>query len=144
MVTQDRESKASIANPVLCKGRTFEDTVGQSVLNIRRFGHQGKVIRKTGNAATLVDLRMGVAEKLGMGPEGGGRAAGSGPRPWGGPPPAALRQQLRGNWNLPADRHWQSQTPHGGTAVGAGEVARWSVHALQGLRGCRPRGPDGQ
>ena len=70
LVTKDRGSKAIIANPVLCKGRAFEDTVDQAVLNIRRFGHQGKVVLKTDNEAALVDLRVGVVEKLGMGPAG--------------------------------------------------------------------------
>ena len=44
LVTKDRGSKASIANPVLCKGRAFEDTVDQAAHNVRRFGHPGKVV----------------------------------------------------------------------------------------------------
>ena len=59
LVTKDRGSKAIIANPVLCKGRVFEDTVEQAALNIRRFGHLGKVLLKTDNEHALVDLRKG-------------------------------------------------------------------------------------
>ena len=59
LVTKDRGSKAIIANPVLCKGRAFEDTVEQAALNIRRFGHLGKVLLKTDNEHALVDLRNG-------------------------------------------------------------------------------------
>ena len=70
LVTKDRGPKASIANPVLCKGRAYGGTVNQAVLNIRRFGHQGKVVLQPDNEAALVDLRLGVAEKLGMGPAG--------------------------------------------------------------------------
>ena len=65
-VTKDRDSKGIIANPVLCKGRAYEDTVAQAVLNVRRFGHQSKVLLKTGNEPALVDLRRSVAQKLGM------------------------------------------------------------------------------
>ena len=70
LAAKDRGSKAIIANPVLCKGRAFEDTVDQAALNIRRFGHQGRVVLKTDNEAALVDLRVGVAEKLGLGEAG--------------------------------------------------------------------------
>ena len=66
LVVKDRESRAIIANPVLCKGRAHEDTVDQAVTNIRRFGHQGRVVLKADNEAALVDLRRGVAEGLGM------------------------------------------------------------------------------
>ena len=66
LVTKDRESRALIANAVLCKGRAFEDTADQAVCNVRRFGHQGKVLLKTDNEPALVDLRVGVAEKLGL------------------------------------------------------------------------------
>ena len=59
LVTKDRGSKAIIANAVLCKGRAFEDTVEQAALNIRRFGHLGKVLLKTDNEHALVDLRKG-------------------------------------------------------------------------------------
>ena len=66
LVTKDRDSKGIIANPVLCKGRAHEDTVDQAVINVRRFGHQAKVLLKTDNEPALVDLRRGVAEKLGI------------------------------------------------------------------------------
>ena len=66
LVMKDRGSKGVIANRVLCKGRTHEDTVDQAVINIRRFGHQAKVLLKTDNEPALVDLRRGVAEKLGI------------------------------------------------------------------------------
>ena len=66
LVVKGRESRAIIASPVLCKGRAFEDTVDQAVDNARRFGHQGRVLLKTDNEPALVDLRNGVAEKLGM------------------------------------------------------------------------------
>ena len=66
LVTKDRDSKGIIANPALCKGRAHEDTVDQAVRNVRRFGHQSKVLLKTDNEPALVDLRRGVAEKLGM------------------------------------------------------------------------------
>ena len=75
LVTKDRESKAIIANPVLCKGRAFEDTVDQAVSNANRFGHLGKVLLKTDSEAALVDLRVGVAEKLGQ-QRGAGHAGG--------------------------------------------------------------------
>ena len=65
VVTKDQGSRAVVANPVLCKGRAFEDTVDQAVDNARRFGHQGRVLLKTDNEAALVDLRKRVAEKLG-------------------------------------------------------------------------------
>ena len=66
LVTKDQGSRALIANAVLCKGRAFEDTVDQAVLNARRFWDQGKLLLKTGNEAALVDLKVGVAEKLGL------------------------------------------------------------------------------
>ena len=66
LVTKDRDSRAIVANAVLCKGGALEDTVDQAVCNIRRFGHQGKVLLKTDNEPALVDLRAGVAEKLGL------------------------------------------------------------------------------
>ena len=70
LVTKDRGPKAIIANPVLCKGRAFEDTVDQAALNIRRFGHLNNVILKTDNEPALIDLRVGVAEKLSLGQAG--------------------------------------------------------------------------
>ena len=66
LATKDRESKAMFANPVLCKGRAFEDTVDQAVGKAHRFGHLGRVLLKTDNEPALIDLRNGVAEKLGM------------------------------------------------------------------------------
>ena len=62
LVTKDRESRAIVANPVLCKGRAFEDTVDQAVDHVRRFGHLGRVLLKTDNEPALMDLRNGVAE----------------------------------------------------------------------------------
>ena len=59
LVTKDRGSKAIIANVVGCKGRAFEDAVEQAVMNIRRFGHLGKVLLKTDNEPALGDLRKG-------------------------------------------------------------------------------------
>ena len=66
LVIKDRNSRAILAQPVLCKGIGHEDTVDQAVCSIRRLGHQHKVILKTDNEPALVDLRNAVARALGL------------------------------------------------------------------------------
>eukprot|EP00969_Alexandrium_andersonii_P307117 13576084-Alexandrium_andersonii.AAC.1 len=39
LVMKDRNSRAIVAHPVLCKGRLRDDTVDQAVASIRRLGH---------------------------------------------------------------------------------------------------------
>eukprot|EP00969_Alexandrium_andersonii_P201348 8896710-Alexandrium_andersonii.AAC.1 len=57
LVLKDRDSRAVLAHPVLCKGRLREDTMGQAASSIRRLGHRQNVLLKTGNEPALVDLR---------------------------------------------------------------------------------------
>eukprot|EP00969_Alexandrium_andersonii_P316005 13961967-Alexandrium_andersonii.AAC.1 len=66
LVLKDRSSRAILAHPALCKGRLREDTVDQAVSSIHRLGRRRKVLLKTDNEPNLVDLRAGVAEKLGL------------------------------------------------------------------------------
>ena len=66
LVIKDRNSRAILAHPVLCKGRQHSGTVEQAVCSIRRLGHQHKVILKTDNEPALVDLRNEVARALGL------------------------------------------------------------------------------
>eukprot|EP00975_Prorocentrum_lima_P045904 9602549-Prorocentrum_lima.AAC.1 len=40
LVLKDRDSRAIIAHPVLCKGRLHSDTVDQAAESIRRLGHR--------------------------------------------------------------------------------------------------------
>eukprot|EP00969_Alexandrium_andersonii_P211767 9353004-Alexandrium_andersonii.AAC.1 len=49
LVIKDRDSKAILAHPVLCKGRLRDDTVDQAVASIRRLGHHQRVLLKTDN-----------------------------------------------------------------------------------------------
>eukprot|EP00969_Alexandrium_andersonii_P047206 2071737-Alexandrium_andersonii.AAC.1 len=60
LVLKDRGSRAILAHPVLRKGRSRGDTVGQAVSRIHRLGHRRKVLLKTDNGPALVDLRAGV------------------------------------------------------------------------------------
>eukprot|EP00969_Alexandrium_andersonii_P141499 6256995-Alexandrium_andersonii.AAC.1 len=53
LVLKDRDFRAILAHPVLCKGRLREGTVGQAVPSIRRFGHRRKVLLKTDNEPAL-------------------------------------------------------------------------------------------
>eukprot|EP00969_Alexandrium_andersonii_P270520 11956924-Alexandrium_andersonii.AAC.1 len=57
LVIKDRNSRAILAHPVLCKGRVHDDTVDQAVASIRRLGHHRRVLLKTDNEPALVDLR---------------------------------------------------------------------------------------
>eukprot|EP00975_Prorocentrum_lima_P054957 11524558-Prorocentrum_lima.AAC.1 len=66
LVIKDRNSRAILAHPVLCKGRLHDDTVDQAVASIRRLGHHQRVLLKTDNEPALVDLRRAVAERLGV------------------------------------------------------------------------------
>eukprot|EP00969_Alexandrium_andersonii_P253275 11194107-Alexandrium_andersonii.AAC.1 len=66
LVLKDRSSRASLAHPVLRKGRLHEDVAGQAVPSIHRLGHHRKVLLKTDSEPALVDLRAGVAETLGL------------------------------------------------------------------------------
>eukprot|EP00969_Alexandrium_andersonii_P192617 8509006-Alexandrium_andersonii.AAC.1 len=66
LVLKDRDSRAILARPALCKGRLREDTADRAVSSIRRLGRRRKVLLKTGSEPALVDLRAGVAEKLGL------------------------------------------------------------------------------
>eukprot|EP00969_Alexandrium_andersonii_P235604 10402386-Alexandrium_andersonii.AAC.1 len=59
-----RDSRAILARPVLRKGRAFEDAVDQAAESVRRLGHRGRVLLKTGDEPVLVDLRRGVADAL--------------------------------------------------------------------------------
>eukprot|EP00969_Alexandrium_andersonii_P204919 9055764-Alexandrium_andersonii.AAC.1 len=47
LVIKDRDSRAILAHPVLCKGRPREDTVDQAVASVRRLGHHQWVLLKT-------------------------------------------------------------------------------------------------
>eukprot|EP00969_Alexandrium_andersonii_P357851 15449742-Alexandrium_andersonii.AAC.1 len=66
-MVKDRDSRAILANPVLCKGRLRSDTIDQAAESIRRLGHRGRVLLKTDNEPALVDLRQGVADALAHG-----------------------------------------------------------------------------
>eukprot|EP00969_Alexandrium_andersonii_P230023 10159027-Alexandrium_andersonii.AAC.1 len=57
LVIKDRDSRASMAHPALCKGRLHDDTVDQAVASIRGLGHHRRVLLKTDNELALVDLR---------------------------------------------------------------------------------------
>ena len=59
-------SRAILAHPVLCKGRSHEDTVDQAASSTHRLGHHHTVLLKTDNEPALVDLRRAVAERLGV------------------------------------------------------------------------------
>ena len=65
LVVKDRDSRAIMAHPVLCKGRLHQDTVEQAAQDVLRLGHRVKVLLKTDNEPALVDLRKGVVEELG-------------------------------------------------------------------------------
>eukprot|EP00969_Alexandrium_andersonii_P292724 12937852-Alexandrium_andersonii.AAC.1 len=54
---EDRESRAILAHPVLCKGRLRDDTVDQAVASVRSLGHRRRVSLKTDNEPALLDLR---------------------------------------------------------------------------------------
>eukprot|EP00969_Alexandrium_andersonii_P193203 8533256-Alexandrium_andersonii.AAC.1 len=64
LVVKDRDSRAILAHPVLCKGRLHSDTVDQAAESIRRLGHRGRVLLKTDNEPALIDLKQGVADRL--------------------------------------------------------------------------------
>eukprot|EP00969_Alexandrium_andersonii_P238296 10517709-Alexandrium_andersonii.AAC.1 len=49
LVIKDRDSRAILARPVLCKGRLRDDTVDQAVASSRRLGHHHRVLPKTDN-----------------------------------------------------------------------------------------------
>ena len=53
-----------MADVVLAKGRSMEDSVAQAAANIRRMGHYGRVLLKTDGEPALLDLRKAVAERL--------------------------------------------------------------------------------
>eukprot|EP00969_Alexandrium_andersonii_P019391 846374-Alexandrium_andersonii.AAC.1 len=65
LVIKDRDSRAILAHPPLCKGRLRDDAMDQAAASIRRLGHRQRVLLKTGNEPALVDLRRAVAERLG-------------------------------------------------------------------------------
>eukprot|EP00969_Alexandrium_andersonii_P263911 11664626-Alexandrium_andersonii.AAC.1 len=58
----NRDSRAIVGHPVLCKGRRHSDTIEQAADSIRRLGHRGRVLFKTDNEPALVDLKQGVAD----------------------------------------------------------------------------------
>eukprot|EP00969_Alexandrium_andersonii_P078062 3443215-Alexandrium_andersonii.AAC.1 len=66
LVIKDRDSRAILAHPVLCKGRLRDGTVDQAVASIRRLGHHGRLLLKTDDEPALLDLRRAVAERLGV------------------------------------------------------------------------------
>ena len=66
LVSKDRDSRAVVARPVLCKGRLHQDTVEQAAQDVLRLGHRTKVLLNTDNEPALTDLRKGVAEALGQ------------------------------------------------------------------------------
>eukprot|EP00969_Alexandrium_andersonii_P370413 15477187-Alexandrium_andersonii.AAC.1 len=74
LVVKDRNSRAILAHPVLCKGRTFGGAVDQAAESIRRLGHRLRLILKNDNEPARVDLPQGVADAL-------ARASGSEPPP---------------------------------------------------------------
>eukprot|EP00969_Alexandrium_andersonii_P086355 3806991-Alexandrium_andersonii.AAC.1 len=57
LVIRDRDSRAILAHPVLCKGRLRDGTVVQAVASIRRLGHHHRVLLKADNEPALLDLR---------------------------------------------------------------------------------------
>eukprot|EP00969_Alexandrium_andersonii_P085796 3782220-Alexandrium_andersonii.AAC.1 len=65
LVIKDRDSRATLARPVLCKGRLRDDAVDQAAASFRRLGHHQRVLLKTDNEPAVVDLRRAVAERLG-------------------------------------------------------------------------------
>eukprot|EP00969_Alexandrium_andersonii_P223986 9892436-Alexandrium_andersonii.AAC.1 len=46
-VIKDRDARAILARPVLCKGRLRDDMVDQAVASIRRLGRHHRVLLKT-------------------------------------------------------------------------------------------------
>eukprot|EP00969_Alexandrium_andersonii_P027488 1199482-Alexandrium_andersonii.AAC.1 len=64
LVFKDRDSRAILAHPVLCKGRLRSDTIEQAADRIRRLGHRGRFLLKTDNEPALVDVEQGVADAL--------------------------------------------------------------------------------
>ena len=66
LLTKDRGSKVPMANGVLCKGRSHEDTVHQAASNVKRLGHSHKILVKTDGEPALLDLRRAVMSKLGI------------------------------------------------------------------------------
>eukprot|EP00969_Alexandrium_andersonii_P125731 5558881-Alexandrium_andersonii.AAC.1 len=66
LVIKDRDSRATLAHPVLRKGRLRDDAVDQAAVSIRRLGHRQWILLKTDNEPALVDLRRAVAERLGV------------------------------------------------------------------------------
>eukprot|EP00969_Alexandrium_andersonii_P198413 8762895-Alexandrium_andersonii.AAC.1 len=71
LVLKDHDSRAIMAHPVLCKGRLRSDTIEQAADSIRRLGHRGRVLLKTGNEPALVGLKLGVADALAQSGVGG-------------------------------------------------------------------------
>ena len=55
-----------MANAVFCKGRGHPEAVDQAAANVHRLGHKTKIWLKTDGEPALMDLRRGVAEKLGI------------------------------------------------------------------------------
>eukprot|EP00969_Alexandrium_andersonii_P280495 12401126-Alexandrium_andersonii.AAC.1 len=53
LVVKDRDSRAILARPVLCKGRLRDDTVGQAVASVRRLGHHQRALLKTDDEPAL-------------------------------------------------------------------------------------------
>eukprot|EP00969_Alexandrium_andersonii_P049691 2180956-Alexandrium_andersonii.AAC.1 len=66
LVIKDRDSRPTLARPVLRKGRLRDDAVDQAAASIRRLGHHQRVLLKTDNEPALVDLRRVVAVRLGV------------------------------------------------------------------------------
>eukprot|EP00969_Alexandrium_andersonii_P331958 14670932-Alexandrium_andersonii.AAC.1 len=59
LALKDRHSRAILASPALRKGRLRSDAIEQAGGGIRRLGHRGRVLLKTGSEPTLVDLETG-------------------------------------------------------------------------------------
>eukprot|EP00969_Alexandrium_andersonii_P170597 7541777-Alexandrium_andersonii.AAC.1 len=57
LVIKDRDSRAILARPVLCKGSLRDDAVDPAVADVRRLGHHRRVLLKTDNEPVLLDLR---------------------------------------------------------------------------------------
>ena len=66
MVVKDRDPRASMAHPALCKGRLHQDTVQQAAECILRLGHRTRALLNADSGPAMVDLKRGVVEALGQ------------------------------------------------------------------------------
>ena len=61
-----RNSRIPMASAVMCKGRGHAEADDPAAANVHRLGRKQKLLLKTDGEPALVDLRRGVAAKLGL------------------------------------------------------------------------------